>query len=167
MSSSNQTMQKPKFSIAITTKGYKDLINNTLGDPERAKRFVASITSAVAVNPALQDCDAGTILAGALLGESLNLSPSPQLGQYYLVLYDAAGYKGCAENALDVAKNISVNASEMYHAVFDEKAKALDESLRRADETLKHAQALSDTMVDAFHHRLDEAVKEAKSLDKR
>ena len=24
-------------------------------------------------------------LAGALLGESLNLSPSPQLGQYYLV----------------------------------------------------------------------------------
>lgn len=77
--------QQPKFSVAITTSGYKNLINNTLGDPERAKRFVASITSAVAVNPALQDCEAGTILAGALLGESLNLSPSPQLGQYYLV----------------------------------------------------------------------------------
>lgn len=56
--------QRPKFSVAITTDGYKNLINNTLGDPERAKRFVASITSAVAVNPALQDCDAGTILAG-------------------------------------------------------------------------------------------------------
>ena len=77
--------QQPKFSVAITTTGYKNLINNTLGDPERAKRFVASITSAVAVNPALQECEAGTILAGALLGESLNLSPSPQLGQYYLV----------------------------------------------------------------------------------
>lgn len=77
--------QQPKFSVAITTTGYKNLINNTLGDSERAKRFIASITSAVAVNPALQDCDAGTILAGALLGESLNLSPSPQLGQYYLV----------------------------------------------------------------------------------
>ncbi|MBR1456211.1 MAG: recombinase RecT [Oscillospiraceae bacterium] len=77
--------QKPKFSVAIQTDGYQKLINNTLGDPERAKRFVASITSAVAVNPALQDCDAGTVLAGALLGESLNLSPSPQLGQYYLV----------------------------------------------------------------------------------
>jgi recombination protein RecT len=77
--------QQPKFSVAITTSGYKNLINNTLGDPERAKRFIASITSAVAVNPALQDCEAGTILAGALLGESLNLSPSPQLGQYYLV----------------------------------------------------------------------------------
>lgn len=77
--------QQPKFSVAITTTVYKNLINNTLGDPDRAKRFVASITSAVAVNPALQECEAGTILAGALLGESLNLSPSPQLGQYYLV----------------------------------------------------------------------------------
>lgn len=77
--------QKPKFSVAITTKGYQNLINNTLRDPARARRFTASVTSAVAVNPALQDCDAGTILAGALLGESLNLSPSPQLGQYYLV----------------------------------------------------------------------------------
>ncbi len=91
------TAKQPKFSVAITTKGYKNLINNTLGDPERAKRFVASITSAVAVNPALQECEAGTILAGALLGESLNLSPSPQLGQYYLVpfkskaKYDRAG----------------------------------------------------------------------------
>lgn len=82
------TRQKPKFSVAITTEGYKNLINNTLGDPDRAKRFIASITSAVAVNPLLQDCDAGTILAGALLGESLNLSPSPQLGQYYLVPFE-------------------------------------------------------------------------------
>ena len=82
--------QKPKFSVAIQTEGYQKLINNTLGDPERAKRFVAAITSAVAVNPALQDCDAGSVLAGALLGESLNLSPSPQLGQYYLVPFKVA-----------------------------------------------------------------------------
>ena len=80
-----QVKQQPKFSVAITTKGYQSLISNTLRDPARARRFTASITSAVAVNPALQECDAGTILAGALLGESLNLSPSPQLGQYYLV----------------------------------------------------------------------------------
>ena len=88
MSNSNNVpagRQQPKFSVALTTTGSKNLINNTIGDPERAKRFVASITSAVAVNPALQECEAGTILAGALLGESLNLSPSPQLGQYYLV----------------------------------------------------------------------------------
>jgi len=80
--------QTPKFSVAITTAGYKNLINNTLGDPERAKRFIGSVTSAVAVNPVLQECEAGTILAAALLGESLNLSPSPQLGQYYMVPFE-------------------------------------------------------------------------------
>lgn len=88
MANMTQASQKPKFSVAITTEGYQKLINNTLGDPNRAKRFISAITSAVAVNPALQECDAGSILAGALLGESLNLSPSPQLGQYYLVPFE-------------------------------------------------------------------------------
>ena len=84
----NQLQTKPKFSLAIQSEGYKKLINNTLGDPKRASKFIASISSAVAVNPSLQKCDAGSILAAALLGEALNLSPSPQLGQYYLVPYD-------------------------------------------------------------------------------
>lgn len=95
---------KPKFSVAIQTPMYQKLVNDTLGDPERARRFVASITSAVAINPDLQACDAGTVLSAALLGESLNLSPSPQLGQYYMVPYNdkkrgkvaqfQIGYKG-------------------------------------------------------------------------
>lgn len=80
--------QKSRFSVAITTPQYKTLIANTLSDPARCSRFVASITSAVSVNPALQDCTPQTIIAGALLGESLNLSPSPQLGQYYLVPFE-------------------------------------------------------------------------------
>lgn len=79
---------KPKFSVAIKSEGYQNLINTTLRDPKRANRFVANITSAVAVNPALADCDAGTILSGGLLGESLNLSPSPQLGQFHLVPFN-------------------------------------------------------------------------------
>jgi recombination protein RecT len=93
---SNQlTTNKPKFSIAIQSDMYKNLINQTLGDKDRATRFIASISSAVATNQSLQECDAGTILSGALLGESLNLSPSPQLGQYYLVPFNDSkkGYK--------------------------------------------------------------------------
>lgn len=82
-----KTQPKIKFSVAIQSDMYKNLINNTLGDPDRAKRFIASISSAVATNPNLQECDAGTVLSAALLGESLNLSPSPQLGHYYLVPY--------------------------------------------------------------------------------
>lgn len=77
--------QKPRFSVAISTPNYQNMINNTLRDPKRAQRFIAAITSAVAVSPALQECTPSTILSGALLGESLGLSPSPQLGQYYLV----------------------------------------------------------------------------------
>ena len=68
--------QKPKFSVMISTPGYQKLINNTLKDPKRAQRFISAITSAVAVNPALQECDPATVLSGALLGESLGLSPS-------------------------------------------------------------------------------------------
>ena len=96
---SSSELQKSKFSVAITTEKYQSLIRNTLGDPERAKRFIATITSAVAVNPMLQNCEAGSILAGALLGESLNLSPSPQLGQFYLVPFDVT-VKGSDGKAL-------------------------------------------------------------------
>lgn len=85
---------KQKFSLAIQTDGYKRLINNTLGDPKKSERFVAAITSAVAVNPALQECEASTILSSALLGESLNLSPSPQLGQYYMVPFKKKDKQG-------------------------------------------------------------------------
>lgn len=90
--SNNQSLQtfqgKPKFSKAIQSDTYKNLINRTLGDEKRAQRFIAAISSAVAINAGLQECDAGTILSGALLGEALNLSPSPQLGQYYLVPFN-------------------------------------------------------------------------------
>lgn len=103
--------QKMPFSLAITTKGYNEMISRSIRDPKDVKRFVAAITSAVAVNPALQDCDPATVLSGALLGNSLGLSPSHQLGQYYLVPYwnkkkgcnDAQfqlGYKGYVQLAL-------------------------------------------------------------------
>ena len=84
---------KVKFSTAIQSDKYKDLINRTLGDKDRALRFIANISSAVAVNSDLQDCDAGSILSGALLGESLNLSPSPNLGQFYLVPFNITNNK--------------------------------------------------------------------------
>lgn len=103
--------QQPKFSAIISSDGYKRMINNTLGDPARAARFVTAITSAVSTNPDLQTCDAATIVSAGLLGEGLNLSPSPQLGQYYLVPYNdrkngrkvaqfQLGYKGYIQLAI-------------------------------------------------------------------
>ena len=111
MNENTPAPRKMTFSMAISTPSYQKLINNTLRDEKRASRFVSAITSAVATNPALQECDPSTILSGALLGESLGLSPSPQLGQYYLVPYDdrkagrkvaqfQLGYKGYVQLAL-------------------------------------------------------------------
>lgn len=91
---------KPKnipFTLAIQTRGYQNLINTTLRDPATANRFVASITSAVSANAELQKCEAGSILSAALLGESLKLSPSPQLGQYYLVPFKQKAKNGQPE----------------------------------------------------------------------
>lgn len=82
--------QKHKFSVMITTKDYQQLIHNTLKDPKRATNFIANISAVVANNPALQDCEAATILSAGFLAESLNLSMSPQLGYCYLVPYETA-----------------------------------------------------------------------------
>ena len=84
----NIVKKQAPFSVVIQSDNYKKLINNTLGDPKKATRFIASITSAVATNPALKECTPDTILAGALVGEALNLSPSGALGEYYLVPYN-------------------------------------------------------------------------------
>lgn len=88
--------QRMTFSMAINSTGYQKLINNTIKDQKKRERFIAAITSAVAINPLLQECDPSTILSGALLGESLGLSPSPQLGQYYLVPFNNTK-KGCKD----------------------------------------------------------------------
>lgn len=77
--------KKQQFQAFIKNEAVIKNISETLGDATRAKKFVASIISAVSINPSLQECQAATIVSAALLGEALNLSPSPQLGHYYLV----------------------------------------------------------------------------------
>lgn len=86
----------------------KAQVNNVVG--KNSQKFVASIVSAVNVNPMLQECSNASILSAALLGESLNLTPSPQLGMYYMVPYNdkdkgkvaqfQLGYKGYIQLAI-------------------------------------------------------------------
>ncbi len=76
---------KPQtFSAFLTSDAIKNRINNMVGGKD-GQRFITSIISAVSTNPALAECEHSTILSAAMLGESLKLSPSPQLGQYYMV----------------------------------------------------------------------------------
>lgn len=79
--------KKITFTQAIQTEGYKKLIATTLRDEKRANRFVAAVVSAVSSNETLKEADPKTILSAALQGEALELSPSPTLGEYYLVPY--------------------------------------------------------------------------------
>lgn len=79
------TPQRAKFSEIINSASAKKSIANVLQDPKRQQRYISSIVTTVANNPALQECTFASILSASLLGESLNLSHSPQLGQYYMV----------------------------------------------------------------------------------
>lgn len=78
----------------LTRDAAKKQINSIVGGKNGA-RFISSIISAVQTTPALQECSNQSILSAALLGEALKLSPSPQLGQFYMVPFDnkKKGYK--------------------------------------------------------------------------
>lgn len=65
----------------------KQQINSIVGS-KRATAFITSIVSAVQATPALQECTNPSILSAALLGESLNLSNSPSLGQFWIIPFN-------------------------------------------------------------------------------
>lgn len=107
------TNQKANQKLGITTYLSNDAVKNQINSIVGGKngpRFISSIVSAVNANSQLQQCTNQSILSGALLGESLNLSPSPQLGQYYLVPFNdrekgkvaqfQLGYKGYIQLAI-------------------------------------------------------------------
>lgn len=75
------------FSAYLSQEKVKKQINEMLGG-KNDQQFIAAIISAVSNNPTLSECDNSSIVSAALLGQSLNLVPSPQLGQYYLVPFN-------------------------------------------------------------------------------
>ena len=113
MAVSNSLAKRPtKTSLTayLTQDAVKNQISSVVGG-KNGTRFISSIVSAVQATPALHECSNSSILSAALLGESLNLSPSPQLGQFYLVPYDnrskgakeaqfQIGYKGYIQLAI-------------------------------------------------------------------
>ena len=101
--------QRLGITAYLTQDAVKNQINNVIGGKD-GQKFISAIVSAVNNNSALQECTNQSILSGALLGESLKLSPSPQLGQYYLVPFNdkekgkvaqfQLGYKGYIQLAI-------------------------------------------------------------------
>ena len=97
MAVNNSLAKKQKMGLTayLTQDAVKNQINSVVGG-KNGTRFVSSIISAVQTTPALQECTNPSILSAALLGEALNLSLSPQLGQFYMVPFDNRK-KGCKE----------------------------------------------------------------------
>jgi len=114
-----KSKQRLGLSAYLTQDAVKNQINNIIGGKD-GQRFITSIVSAVNANPALKECTNQSILSGALLGESLKLSPSPQLGQYYLVPFNnnkegvkeaqfQLGYKGYIQLAIRSGQYKKIN----------------------------------------------------------
>jgi recombination protein RecT len=111
--------QRVGLTAYLTNDAVKNQINNVIGG-KNGQRFISSIISAVQTNPALQECSNSSILSSALLGESLKLSPSPQLGHYYLVPFNDSkrgckvaqfqmGYKGLLQLAIRSGQYKTIN----------------------------------------------------------
>lgn len=101
-------VNKPTFSQFMSSPVVVNKVNSVVGGKD-GQRFITAIVSAVSNNPALSDCSQSSILSAAFLGESLKLSPSPQLGQYYMVPFNTKngkvaqfqlGYKGYIQLAI-------------------------------------------------------------------
>ncbi len=102
--------QRYSLTAYLNNDAIKKQIAQVVGG-KNGTRFIASVISAVQNNQELQKCTNSSILSAALLGESLQLSPSPQLGQYYMVPFYSSktketeaqfqlGYKGYIQLAL-------------------------------------------------------------------
>lgn len=104
-----QKTQKTGITQYLNSMAVVGNIDQALGRDNR-QRFITGVISAVNNNSALSECTNQSILSGALLGESLKLSPSPQLGHYYLVPFNdkesgkvaqfQLGYKGYIQLAI-------------------------------------------------------------------
>ena len=110
--------QRLGITAYLTGDAVKNQINQVVGG-KNGQRFISAIVSAVNTNPTLQECTNQSILSGALLGESLKLSPSPQLGHYYLVPFNdknkgkvaqfQMGYKGYIQLAIRSGQYKKIN----------------------------------------------------------
>lgn len=150
MANEVSTQKKQGIATYLTREDVRAQITSLVGE-KASPTFISSVVSAVQTNPALADCTNSSILAGALLGESLKLSPSPQLGNYYLVPYKdkdkgmvaqfqmgAKGYKQLAIRSGQYQKIVTSNIKEgelkAYNPITEEFVfePILDEKVRNA-----------------------------------
>lgn len=91
MAVNNTLAHRPAQRLGMTAYLNQDAVKaqiTSIVGSKRGTSFITSIVSAVQTNPALQECTNPSILSAALLGESLNLSPSASLGQFWIIPFN-------------------------------------------------------------------------------
>lgn len=87
-----------------------------------SQRFISSVVSAVQTNPSLAECSNSSILSAALLGHSLNLPQSPQIGMFYLVPFKnktgteatfQLSYRGMLQLAMRSGQYKAINVTDI------------------------------------------------------
>lgn len=101
----------------LATPAVKENVMGIVGEKD-TQRFISSVVSAVQTNPLLANCSNKSILSAALLGHSLNLPQSPQLGMFFLVPYKneatfQLGWKGYVQLAQRSGVYKSISCSEV------------------------------------------------------
>lgn len=81
------TTQKQGIATYLSSEAVKQNVINVIGEKD-TQRFISSVVSAVQSNSELAKCTNSSILSAALIGHSLNLPQSPQLGMFFLVPYN-------------------------------------------------------------------------------
>ena len=81
------TTQKQGIATYLSSEAVKQNVINVIGEKD-SQKFISSVVSAVQTNPELAKCTNSSILSAALIGHSLNLPQSPQIGMFYMVPYN-------------------------------------------------------------------------------
>lgn len=147
------TKKNTGLTAYLTQDAVKEQINKVVGGKD-GQRFISAIISATTTNPGLKECSNSSILSSALLGESLKLSPSPQLGHYYLVPFNTKngkeaqfqlGYKGYIQLAIrsGMYKKLNVIAikdGELVH--FDPLTEEIEVNLIEDEEERENSETI-------------------------
>ena len=120
---SNEVATTKKMGIAgfLAQESVKANVESVVGVKD-SQRFISSVVSAVQTNPALAECTNSSILSAALLGHSLNLPQSPQIGMFYLVPFKnktgteatfQLSYRGMLQLAMRSGQYKAINVTDI------------------------------------------------------
>ena len=115
------TTKKEGIASFLAKEAVKQNVESVVGAKD-SQRFISSVVSAVQTNPALAECSNSSILSAALLGHSLNLPQSPQIGMFYLVPFKnktgteatfQLSYRGMLQLAMRSGQYKAINVTDI------------------------------------------------------